>query len=136
MLLVMVPAMMSCAGALCWAYRHQIQLWGSCVLQPIDCSSGNSRRRVSAWGWGCPQGGDQQKPELSLSICFCLTLTRSLPMALGSEAGFKLVSKHLLFKRLVQVPALLLFWCLCCIKPPCFCIYLFPSNYWGHAVLT
>lgn len=64
---------------------------------------------------GLLQGGDQQKPELSLSIRSCLTLTRNLPMALGSDAGFKLVSKHLLFKRLVEVPAMLLFWCLWCV---------------------
>lgn len=76
------------------------------------------------------------EPELSLSVHSCLTRTRSLPVALGSDAGFNLVSKHLLFKGLVEVPVLLLFWCLCHMTPPCFCIYLFPSSCRSHAVLT
>lgn len=56
-------------------------------------------------------------------------------MAPGSDAGFDLVSKHLLFKGLVEIPALLLFWCLCCVTPPCFCIYVFPSTCRSHTVL-
>lgn len=115
--------------------RHQIQWRGSCVLHPIDNSTENGKGRASTWGRGCPQGGDQQKPAAGAGAKPERPLLPHLDMKppLGSDAGFDLVSKHLLFKGLLEVPALLLFWCLCCIIPPCFCIYLFPSSCWSCA---
>lgn len=78
-----------------------------------------------------PELGTGSSQQLSLSIHSCSARHET---TLGSDAGFSLVSKHLLFQGLGEIPALL-FWCLCHATRPFFCIYLFPSNYWGHTVL-
>lgn len=72
----------------------------------------------------------------------CLLLPHpgaKLPVAPGSgparRRALSPISKPLLFKGLLELPALLLFWCLRRATPPSSCISLLPSTCRGHAAL-
>lgn len=110
---------------------HRALEGGSHALRPVD---GTKTRPVPGDG-AVPEVGTGRSRVSAPASPRCKA-SRGPGVRPSTQAGAQpYIKASLLFKGLLELPALLLFWCLRRATPPSSCILLLPSTCRGHAAL-
>lgn len=110
---------------------HRALEGGSHALRPVD----GTKTRPAPGDGAVPEVGTGRSRVSAPASPRCKA-SRGPGVRPSTQAGAQpYIKASLLFKGLLELPALLLFWCLRRATPPSSCISLLPSTCWGHAAL-